>query len=94
MISFTNFEHETCSWVLRNFSFFSRRCLGQPERSESNPHSEHRFPAPSFKLWRKDVVNQCLEFESNLERRTKADTNSKHWFTTSFLQPLPYLVSP
>ena len=23
-------------------------------------HSEHRFPAPSS--WRKDVVNQCLEF--------------------------------
>ena len=22
------------------------------------------------------------------------DTNSKHWFTTSFLQPLPYLVTP
>ena len=21
-------------------------------------------------------------------------TNSKHWFTTSFLQPLPYLVTP
>ena len=20
--------------------------------------------------------------------------NSKHWFTTSFLQPLPYLVTP
>ena len=22
------------------------------------------------------------------------DSNSKHWFTTSFLQPLPYLVTP
>ena len=22
------------------------------------------------------------------------DPNSKHWFTTSFLQPLPYLVTP
>ena len=21
-------------------------------------------------------------------------SNSKHWFTTSFLQPLPYLVTP
>ena len=29
-------------------------------------------------------------------RRTKSTgrSNSKHWFTTSFLQPLPYLVSP
>ena len=23
-----------------------------------------------------------------------AESNSKHWFTTSFLQPLPYLVTP
>ena len=23
-----------------------------------------------------------------------SDPNSKHWFTTSFLQPLPYLVTP
>ena len=30
-----------------------------------DPHSEHRFPAPSSK-GRKDVVNQCLEFGSNL----------------------------
>ena len=22
------------------------------------------------------------------------DENSKHWFTTSFFQPLPYLVTP
>ena len=25
---------------------------------------------------------------------TATHTNSKHWFTTSFLQPLPYLVTP
>ena len=25
---------------------------------------------------------------------TLSDPNSKHWFTTSFLQPLPYLVTP
>ena len=23
-----------------------------------------------------------------------SSSNSKHWFTTSFLQPLPYLVTP
>ena len=23
-----------------------------------------------------------------------SESNSKHWFTTSFLQPLPYLVTP
>ena len=27
-------------------------------------------------------------------RRTGWGANSKHWFTTSFLQPLPYLVTP
>ena len=26
--------------------------------------------------------------------RTTSVSNSKHWFTTSFLQPLPYLVTP
>ena len=25
---------------------------------------------------------------------TMIPPNSKHWFTTSFLQPLPYLVTP
>ena len=25
---------------------------------------------------------------------TNVEANSKHWFTTSFLQPLPYLVTP
>jgi len=30
-----------------------------------DPHSEHRFPAPSSK-GRKDVVNQCLEFALDL----------------------------
>ena len=25
---------------------------------------------------------------------TRSDSNSKHWFTTSFLQPLPYLFTP
>ena len=25
---------------------------------------------------------------------THLAANSKHWFTTSFLQPLPYLVTP
>ena len=33
---------------------------GVVSRTEPFPHSEHRFPAPSSK---KDVVNQCLEFE-------------------------------
>ena len=31
---------------------------------------------------------------SNALRYTTASPNSKHWFTTSFLQPLPYLVTP
>ena len=26
--------------------------------------------------------------------QTHCAANSKHWFTTSFLQPLPYLVTP
>ena len=28
------------------------------------------------------------------EKGTISNANSKHWFTTSFLQPLPYLVTP
>ena len=27
-------------------------------------------------------------------RQSALEANSKHWFTTSFLQPLPYLVTP
>ena len=29
-----------------------------------------------------------------VRERSCADANSKHWFTTSFLKPLPYLVPP
>ena len=38
-------------------------------RDTRGPHSEHRFPAPSSKYyssWRKDVVNQSLEFACGL----------------------------
>ena len=43
---------------------------------------------------------RCLDASTSVPFicRTKAQTswspNSKHWFTTSFLQPLPYLVTP
>ena len=30
----------------------------------------------------------------HLKRESALKANSKHWFTTSFLQPLPYLVTP
>ena len=36
-----------------------------PLSTTLDPHSEHRFPAPSSK-GRKDVVNQCLEFALDL----------------------------
>ena len=36
---------------------------------------------------RKQVVNRCWEYAAG-------KPNSKQWFTTSFLQPLPYLVTP
>ena len=44
-----------------------------------------------------EVVNQCLEFVSTqlvCARVALREPNSKHWFTTSFRQPLPYLVTP
>ena len=34
MISFTSFEHESCSRVLNLVCSFPKRCLGQPERSD------------------------------------------------------------
>ena len=36
------------------------------------------------------------QFWQSLEGAGKrySESNSKHWFTTSFLQPLPYLVTP
>ena len=45
-------------------------------------------------------VDVKQHFTIKLQRLTKVTktttdmTNSKHWFTTSFLQPLPYLVTP
>ena len=32
--------------------------------------------------------------DPKVRSETGPRTNSKHWFTTSFLQPLPYLVTP
>ena len=37
---------------------------GSMHMSHVHSHSEHRFPAPSSR-WRKDVVNQCLEFDAH-----------------------------
>ena len=36
----------------------------------------------------------CKKLQSFILQFTCSKTNSKHWFTTSFLQPLPYLVTP
>ena len=39
--------------------------------------------------------HSCIGFQSMLESKAPSNwPNSKHWFTTSFLQPLSYLVTP
>ena len=35
-----------------------------------------------------------LRFVLGFLTQVGVESNSKHWFTTSFLQPLPYLVTP
>ena len=47
----------------------------------------------------KHGVSACLRVDArpgdnNGRQSSTSDPNSKHWFTTSFLQPLPYLVTP
>ena len=45
----------------------------------------------------RDVVTWiygCSESGQVLGYQSVSRSNSKHWFTTSFLQPLPYLVTP
>ena len=39
------------------------------------------------------ITNSGRVFEEGAGKRC-SESNSKHWFTTSFLQPLPYLVTP
>ena len=36
----------------------------------------------------------CIRWFLSFNVLLAARANSKHWFTTSFLQPLPYLVTP
>ena len=64
----------------------------------------------SIATWRRQPVDQSInEYVTRLNNtwnmtlgdntrlrppQARATTNSQHWFTTSFLQPLPYLVTP
>ena len=42
----------------------------------------------------KSVVSKSeVRLDSEARREAGPEANSKHWFTTSFLQPLPYLVT-
>ena len=36
----------------------------------------------------------CVFMQKGGKRFTASNPSSKHWFTTSFLQPLPHLVTP
>ena len=40
------------------------------------------------------VEGTLLHKATDSAQQIRAEPNSKHWFTTSFLQPLPYLVTP
>ena len=39
-------------------------------------------------------LSSGVDFLCRLSYGVRTAPNSKHWFTTSFFQPLPYLVTP
>ena len=53
-------------------------------------HRLHHGLGYMAKLQNRDIRDVAESGEKEL----RPDTNSKHWFTTSLLQPLPYLVTP
>ena len=55
--SYGPFSHVGCQGEARQ-----GRSRQYKSTSAGNPHSEHRFPAPSS---RKNVLNKCLEFAGN-----------------------------
>ena len=56
-------------------------------------HSSSLWP-PSTSATTPYLCNHALPLRPLLISVTPPTSNSKHWFTTSFLQPLPYLVTP
>ena len=77
-----------CGW------FFVMRLRGERKEWWSTAHAEPHFPAPLLQL----LPQLITHFEGNCLLSclwpTDMVPNSKHRFTTSFLQPLPYLVTP
>ena len=51
-------------------------------------------PGPLHQLWQL-VIADCIVQQRHLSLSLSLSlSNSRHWFTTSFLQPLPYFVTP
>ena len=58
-------------------------------------HHQHRLAGLGAAPHVGDALSgQHLSGPHNKLHSSHAATNSKHWFTTSFLQTLPYLVTP
>ena len=65
-----------------------------PEKLLGLPHSlipslAFRHPPPNSARF-----SYATEGALFISAQLSTDANSKHWFTTSYLQPLPYLVTP
>ena len=81
-------------------SFYQRRQM--PRVYLPKTTDAHCLFISSFKSSLKTVLSlkepfprsHCPDYGTISETETERVSNSKHWFTTSFLQPLPYLVTP
>ena len=62
------------------------------ERSVDAKSSIHESPGTSRENPEASTKDEAKRKRTH-SSSSESDTNSKHWFTTSFLQPLPYLVT-
>ena len=76
------------------FESRKRRCI-KAMNSNVSPHvSRFGIAVRRSAGKQKDLGSNPLRLSFLLKKMWSVDTNSRHWFTTSFLQPLPYLVTP
>ena len=75
--------------MLQHWSQFVPNMSTDIRGQEALHHHHHHYHAWLFSrmLYQLSYLGPCV-------CRWRLAPNSKHWFTTSFLQPLPYLVTP
>ena len=84
---YTYIIHTACVTQKNTFTSYTQRA----DDTQKNTLTSYTQRAWHIKVYTCIIHTACWWRTTN---ETRVHPNSKHWFTTSFLQPLPYLITP